>query len=61
MTTLRITIRVKLSDDAEESADATEEVGIYFKQFLNALELSHYDVTFSAYFEEAVAPPFPSE
>jgi hypothetical protein len=61
MTTLRITVRVKLSDDDEEAADATKEVGAYFKQFLNALELSRYDVSFDAYFEEVVAEPFPSE
>jgi hypothetical protein len=61
MTTLRITVRIKLSDDDEEAADATEEVGAYFKQFLNALELSRYDVSFEAFFEEVVAPPFPSE
>ncbi len=61
MTTLRITVRVKLSDDDEEAAEATEEVGMYFKSFLNALELSRHDVSFTAHFEEVVAEPFPPE
>ena len=54
MTTMTITVRVKLPDERMAAAEDSRIVGAYFKTFLNALELAFDDVTFDARFEEPI-------